>query len=216
VLRFRFDAPPAADDLEGISGPGDSGGPAFLERDGRLWLAGVSSTNHSPGGEEKCTYGTIETYARVSTQRAWIDSILAGGRSPGWDWTPPVELAAGARPAHPLAAAAFGWIEARNAQRPETLEAWFGAHADTAYRARRTPAERAKAYGELWETFGSYTPVAWSRRHDGTLAVLVRCAKDGLWLDYRFEPSRTAPGRIAAIGSLDLNRPGEPFPWPLR
>jgi len=216
VVRFRFDAPPEGEELEGISGPGDSGGPALIERDGRLWIAGVSSTNHSPEQQEKCTYGTIETYARVSTQRAWIDSIAAGGTSPGWDWTPPRALAADGWPAHPLVPAVRAWFDARNANDPERLEACFTAHADSAYRARRTPAQRAAAYGELWTTFGRYTPVAWSRRHDGTLGVLVAAEKGGLWLDYRFVPSPGGDGRLTRIESIDLNAPGESFSWPPR
>jgi hypothetical protein len=37
-LQFRFDAPedPNVTDLEGISGPGDSGGPAYIERAARV------------------------------------------------------------------------------------------------------------------------------------------------------------------------------------
>ena len=42
-LTFCFDAPPHATSLEGISGDGDSGGPAFIEMGKYLYLAGVSS-----------------------------------------------------------------------------------------------------------------------------------------------------------------------------
>ena len=41
-LYFTFDEPPKATKLEGVSGPGDSGGPALLERDGELFTLGVS------------------------------------------------------------------------------------------------------------------------------------------------------------------------------
>ena len=37
TVYFTFDAPPKGEDLEGISGPGDSGGPALLEEGGRLY-----------------------------------------------------------------------------------------------------------------------------------------------------------------------------------
>ena len=217
VIRFVFDPPSAAQPLEGISGPGDSGGPALLERDGRTWIAGVSSTNDQPDGQPICTYGTIETYARVSTHKAWLDSVMTGKRavSPGSDWTPARDLGAKAAwPADAVAATARDWFAARNANDPARLEAFFQAHADSSYLARRTPEARRAAYAELWKSFGAYTPVAWSKRLDGTLAVLVKAANDGLWLDYRFVPSTTEPGRLTRIESTDLNAPGQPFAWP--
>jgi len=217
VIRFLFDAPPEGEDLEGISGPGDSGGPALIERAGRTYIAGVSSTNHQPDGQSICTYGTVETYARVSTQRAWLDSVMKGrGVSPGSDWTPAAEFAAGGWPVGRVARMARDWFEVRNANRPEALEGWFQANADSSYLGRRTPEARQAAYAELWKTFGAYTPVAWSQRRDGTLAVLVRAERDGLWLDYRFVPSAAQPGRLTRIESTDLNAPGEAFAWPRR
>jgi hypothetical protein len=63
--------------LEGISGPGDSGGPAFLERGGRTYVAGISSsqstsqTNGEPG-----MYGVVEYYVRVSSYLTWIYGII--------------------------------------------------------------------------------------------------------------------------------------------
>jgi len=75
-IDFTFSAPPDATDLEGISGPGDSGGPALIERDGRLVILGVSSGNDG-GGTGFCRYGSTEYYARISTTRAWIERTMA-------------------------------------------------------------------------------------------------------------------------------------------
>jgi hypothetical protein len=79
VLRFRFDAPadPDVTELEGISGPGDSGGPAYLVRDDVLFVAGVSSAQsaRSTGGL-RGRYGVLEFYPRVSYFADWIDSIV--------------------------------------------------------------------------------------------------------------------------------------------
>jgi hypothetical protein len=79
-LVFRFDAPPAGEDLEGISGPGDSGGPAFIEQDGKLLLAGVSSGQDSraTGGKEGL-YGVDEYYVRVSKYLDWIERAKTSG-----------------------------------------------------------------------------------------------------------------------------------------
>ena len=67
-LQFRFDAPPAGTDLEGISGPGDSGGPALI--DGKI--AGVSSAQDDRATGKEGVYGVDEYYARVSSYLDWI------------------------------------------------------------------------------------------------------------------------------------------------
>ncbi len=73
-LAFQFDEPPNATPLEGISGDGDSGGPAFIERDGLSFLAGVSSwqDHHGPEGY----YGAKEFYVRISSYTKWINKIV--------------------------------------------------------------------------------------------------------------------------------------------
>lgn len=50
-------------DLEGVGGPGDSGGPALLELDGRVLVAGVSSAASSPPGQ----YGLTDESAPTPT-----------------------------------------------------------------------------------------------------------------------------------------------------
>lgn len=81
LLWWRFDAPGNdtgnATALEGISGPGDSGGPAFLDRDGKRYVVGVSSaqSTRATGGREG-VYGVTEYYARVSSYLDWIARII--------------------------------------------------------------------------------------------------------------------------------------------
>lgn len=73
-LKFRFDEPPGGTVLEGVSGRGDSGGPALICRDSQLMLAGVSSwqeTYDKPLG----LYGCVEHYARVSRFVEWIRAV---------------------------------------------------------------------------------------------------------------------------------------------
>lgn len=89
TLEFLFDAPPNGTELEGISGPGDSGGPAFVERNGKLWTVGVSSAN-TGGGEEHCRYGTTEIYARVSAHHAWIEKTMKDAPASNRTWFGPV------------------------------------------------------------------------------------------------------------------------------
>lgn len=74
-LKFRFDAPgdPHVTALEGISGPGDSGGAAFVEQGGKLYVIGISSWQDTrPTKRVQGVYGVIENYVRVSIHRDWI------------------------------------------------------------------------------------------------------------------------------------------------
>ncbi|PAP77098.1 S1 family peptidase [Rubrivirga marina] len=75
-IQFDFDPPATATPLEGTAGPGDSGGPAFIDVDGRPCVAGVSSMG-MPGANGPGTYGAREFYVRVSSFAAWIDGVLA-------------------------------------------------------------------------------------------------------------------------------------------
>ncbi|HMB89639.1 MAG TPA: serine hydrolase [Rhodothermales bacterium] len=78
-LNFIFNAPdtPGVTDLEGISGPGDSGGPGILVRNGTAYLAGVSSGQDAgPTGGQEGRYGVIEYYTRVSHYLGWIEQTM--------------------------------------------------------------------------------------------------------------------------------------------
>jgi hypothetical protein len=80
LLRFRFDAPgePGVTELEGISGPGDSGGPALIERDGALFVIGVGvGQNARPADGKRGHYKVLEFYTRVSTFAAWVRTTLS-------------------------------------------------------------------------------------------------------------------------------------------
>lgn len=77
-IVFRFDPPAGATALEGISGPGDSGGPALVEVDGHPHLAGVSSWQDNREQGAQGVYGVLEHYARVSSYADWIDRVTGG------------------------------------------------------------------------------------------------------------------------------------------
>jgi hypothetical protein len=73
-IKFRFDAPPNCTWLEGVSGIGDSGGPALIDEGGKLLIAGVSSWQDHED-EAYGLYEAVEYYTRVSQYIAWIRSV---------------------------------------------------------------------------------------------------------------------------------------------
>ena len=81
-LIFQFDAPDSdrTTDLEGISGPGDSGGPAYQWNDDGVWLVGVSSGQDTGDAGKEGVYGVTEYYVNVAGFVTWIESILQGDR----------------------------------------------------------------------------------------------------------------------------------------
>ena len=80
-LTWTFDHPDTQTkyltEYEGISGPGDSGGPAFIVKNDTVYLAGVSSWQDTKGGNEGL-YGVVENYTRVSQYIKWINDEMTG------------------------------------------------------------------------------------------------------------------------------------------
>ena len=88
MLAFDFDAPSTvgALPLEGVNGPGDSGGPALISTEEGDKIAGISSYSSYPteelderarkGGIPIQMYGTVEHYTRVSSHLSWIQDVV--------------------------------------------------------------------------------------------------------------------------------------------
>jgi secreted trypsin-like serine protease len=80
-LIWQFDDPRSGTGRalarEGISGPGDSGGPALVMTPEGLAVAGVGSAQRTFGRPEGL-YGADEYFVRVSDFVPWIDATLAG------------------------------------------------------------------------------------------------------------------------------------------
>jgi secreted trypsin-like serine protease len=75
-IIYTFDGPDSDNTtaLEGVSGPGDSGGPAFIDIDGVRYIIGVSSHQRDYGQEG--VYGVSEYYARISYFKSWIEKTI--------------------------------------------------------------------------------------------------------------------------------------------
>ena len=78
-LTFIFDSGDDGLELEGASGNGDSGGPAFIAVDGEYYLLGVSSRTGS-WFKDVGEYGVKELYTRVSVHAEWIDKVIAADK----------------------------------------------------------------------------------------------------------------------------------------
>lgn len=85
-IRFTFNAPGDEEvtDLEGISGDGDSGGPAFIETSAGLQLAGLSAYQDA-SDDELGTYGVTEVYTRVSQYQDFVDGVTGADSNEGGD-----------------------------------------------------------------------------------------------------------------------------------
>lgn len=79
ILSFVFDDPQTGDalPLEGVNGPGDSGGPALSVVDGMLKILGISSRGEFPEGVDiQGTYGWREFYVRGAEIKPWVDATV--------------------------------------------------------------------------------------------------------------------------------------------
>lgn len=82
-LRFSFDSNESANttEMEGISGPGDSGGPAFVDKDGVRHIIGISSHQKGQAEYGKGRYGVTEYYVRVSVYSSWIKETIVAEKN---------------------------------------------------------------------------------------------------------------------------------------
>jgi len=84
LISFIFYGPDDAEvtAFEGISGNGDSGGPALVETDDGWVIVGISSFQDAAFGKAG-QYGVEEFYTRVSDHDDWIASGMAGDLEAG-------------------------------------------------------------------------------------------------------------------------------------
>ncbi|RYV01660.1 peptidase S1 [Shewanella sp. OPT22] len=73
LIKFKFDSGVNALSLEGVSGSGDSGSPAYFTEDNKTYIIGISSRVE---GGNIGKYGITEVYSRVSFFEPWIKSVI--------------------------------------------------------------------------------------------------------------------------------------------
>lgn len=81
-LRLVMDPPGArgVTELEGVSGAGDSGAPAYVIENGRPWLVGVGSRGLNTRRDAvEGGYGDTDLFVRVSRYVEWIEATMRSG-----------------------------------------------------------------------------------------------------------------------------------------
>jgi hypothetical protein len=82
-LRLVMDRPGTrhVTELEGISGAGDSGAPAYVIDKGRVWLVGVGSRGlNTEQDAVEAGYGDTDLFVRISRYVGWIELTMRAGR----------------------------------------------------------------------------------------------------------------------------------------
>lgn len=78
VLGLRIKGPDEASDLQGAVAPGDSGGPAYAEKEGRILVAGILLASDDRNGDGIAgNAGDWDLCVRVSSYQAWIDDAMS-------------------------------------------------------------------------------------------------------------------------------------------
>ncbi len=211
LLMFVFDAPGDDDatELEGAAAAGDSGGPAFLERDGVAYLAGVGS--FGTGREGFSAYGTLDGYVRVSSFVDWIERTIAADPPSTEEWSEPRRHGAWPATAAGRLAAAFFAAYERGSE--DALVAFFQSAGEDAEAARRR-AELVE--GAVREPLGSLEVYGWADAGEAHIRVLVHSASAQTWRSLGFTAEAGAPAERPTLGRFYMKWESAPKAevWP--
>ncbi|HEU4881918.1 MAG TPA: trypsin-like serine protease [Longimicrobium sp.] len=200
-FTFTFSQPddPAATDLEGIGGPGDSGGPALILRRGRLYVAGVSSLNHRGDAAGPSQYRSTELYARVSPNAAWIDGVMAGRGTPDAVTDAVRPLAATGWPATGPGVTARRWLEAFNSQDSVQIVDFERALRADSLLAKRSAEERVASSRTVFADWGPLQAWGYVESPGKPFMLLVRSDKLDRWMSLSFRLEETPPHKLAGL-----------------
>jgi hypothetical protein len=209
-LSFSFSAPgdSGVTDLEGIGGPGDSGGPLLARRGGDLYVIGVSSLNHQGPADGPSRYRSTEVYARVSHNVAWIDSVMAGRGTPdpvvdqvrplseGWPDTPAAKIV-------------NAWVFAYNSRDSAMLVRFEQTFRAESLLAKRPAEARSVTWRALYSEWGRLDPAAIVETPGRPFRLLVYAEKPKRWMRFDFTVPPSATPRLT---TMMLNTPEDPPP----
>ncbi|HUE97363.1 MAG TPA: trypsin-like serine protease, partial [Longimicrobiaceae bacterium] len=176
TLFLIFDEPSSATPLEAISGSGDSGGPAFLELDGALQLAGISSATSGVPDLTLGLYGTVDFYTRVSSFTGWIHNVISGS-TVETTWTSPAPCGKGRWPRHSASRLAATFFEAWDAGSSAAFEPLYAGVGDPDERTRKAE----NLHRTLRERYGPVEIEACGTFGDREMRILVRTGDGSEW-----------------------------------
>lgn len=190
VLILAFDEDET--ELEGLSGPGDSGNPALLERGDTLYVVGVGSA-----GTGRSAYGSIDLFVRVSSFADWIEQTMATDPPATADWSEPSVLDENLLwPATPVGSMARDFFAAYDASvRMQAPDPWVRFYASHDNRdAQRTVEEKAR---RLWQALvkplGHLELQAYATAGPHKIMVLVHAPEENVWRSIGLDTSAESP-----------------------
>ncbi len=205
-LVLTFDAPPGGTELEGIGGPGDSGGPMFYEEGGKLYLIGVSSFNSGdPADKTNGRYHTLDGMCRISTKHKWIQEIIAAD-PPDTMWSPLKKLKDDDGWPEPAKRRVTAFFKAWNTGQEAMIARFYAEHRPPSTQGL-TPEARAKGWQELLDTYGAYRPYGYSRHGAYSFGVLVYSERAKIWRGVLFELEENKPHRVKSMKMWDAAAP---------
>jgi hypothetical protein len=207
-FTFSFSAPgdSGVTDLEGIGGPGDSGGPAFVRGADGLEVLGVSSLNHQGDAAGPSCYHSAEVYASVPASLAWIDEVLAGRGKPepvldvvrrvsdGWPDTPAGRLVS-------------RWLDAYDRCDSLALVAFEREFRADSLLAKKSAEQRASSWLGYYKEWGRLDAARWVETAGEPMRVLVHASGPDRWMRFDFRLQATPPYRLTG---MVLNWPEDP------
>jgi hypothetical protein len=198
-ITFKFDAPPDGTDLEGISGPGDSGGPAIIEVDGKMYVIGVSSANDDKGADGPCRYNSTEYYARVSTAAEWIQRTMKEGPPQPQPPAPKiVDLKTAKLPDSRAGKIATAFFEAYAAGDDASLSRFEQTYRAKSALEKKPIDKRLESWRQFHREWGKLKPAKYAEA-DGNLIILLHAETEDVWKTFKFELEPEAPNQLIGI-----------------
>jgi trypsin len=200
-FNFSFSPPedPSATDLEGIGGPGDSGGPALITSNGRLYVIGVSSLNSRGDAAGPSRYRSAEVYARVSPNAEWMDRVMAGRTRPDAITDTVRTLAAAGWPATPAGVVASRWVDALNRQDSLQIVTFERTFRADSLLASRPADQRVAGWRAIHEDWGPLEAWAYVESPGKPFMLLVYSRKLDRWMRLDFHLRAAAPHKLARM-----------------
>ena len=218
-FTFSFSPPddPSATDLEGIGGPGDSGGPALVTDDGQVYVLGVSSLNSRGDAAGPARYRTTEVYARVGPNAEWMDRVMAGGTPPDANADTVRALAAAGWPATRAGVVASRWVDALNRQDSLEIVDFERTFRADSLLAERPADQRVAGWRSIYENWGPLEAWGYVESPGKPFMLLVYSRKLDRWMRLDFHLQPAAPHRLARMTARQpedapaaLARPADP------